>query len=74
MSGRLLKDGLKDIGVTVSEFSRVSEISTTTLLKIFGDEYVRETTLNKAFCALKRLKAKADGLPQPDSDPPDKAA
>lgn len=68
MTGPELKGELIALGVTDAEFKRVSGLSIPTLTKIFGNNYVRETSRNRAFTAFKALKKRLEaGLPMSDS-------
>nr|BFD67466.1 hypothetical protein HAGR004_24880 [Bdellovibrio sp. HAGR004] len=55
-NGSTLKDGVLGLGYTITDFSKESKLSLTSLRKIFEDAHVRESTRNKAWVALRRLQ------------------
>ncbi len=55
-NGQALRDGVLALGLTLTDFSKKSDVSLTSLRKIFDDLYVRQSTQSKAWVAYRRLK------------------
>lgn len=59
MQGDQLKAEICRLGMTTAEFSRLSDISTRTLSKIYKNQRVRVSTVNKAWRFLRAVEKRS---------------
>jgi predicted transcriptional regulator len=65
MNGSKLRKQVKELGLSIAELSRVSDVSTPTITKIFSNLPVRASNRMKVYNGFRRLKAELEGQLEP---------
>ena len=62
-NGLALREGVLSLGLTFTEFANESKLSLSSINKLLRDDHVRESTRNKAWIHLHRLKRRLEAAP-----------